>query len=209
MELSRFIRGLTTEGKVHIHHLVIPFSREDLKTSRQQIKVIYQQDRLGMPYQAPRLIEEAAIWGAAFMYRAIQFVMLRETPSSEIDKHLQPYLQPIDAHIAYSVDLILRYLPEVFNLAKGLAPEDPLVNRLYQTGLLFPYSVVGVELKEEPDYQVIFGNVSLKYALIDRIIEKKSVSHIKHPEILNLVQEVLGQYSSRIWPELSNYINHT
>src|SRR6185503_3456988 len=104
---------------------------------------------------------EAAIWAASFLYRAVQLTMLRDLGEEVINKLLTPFNGPVSPESILSVDISFRYLPNVLNLAKGLAPEDVLVKRLQEATIQWPFSSVGMKVEGNMNIDAIMNNTCL------------------------------------------------
>lgn len=208
MLLTNFLLQLFEKGKVTVAGQVKPFSVQDLSEAEKVLEVWHQKDALEMPLQAPAFASEAAIWAANFLYRTIQLVMLRDLGEEAVDQHLGDFPYPFTAANIYSVDLCFRYLPDVFNLAKGLSPEDVLVKRLKKAAAIWPLSSIGIPQEETIPLATILQNKSLTYAYRDRIIAAKDLKRAQDEAIRPLVAEALGNYTATFWPEFDPIHNN-
>jgi hypothetical protein len=98
-------------------------------------------------------------------------------------------------------------MPDLFDLAKGLSPHDPLVKQMQETALAWPLSAAAIPLPTNADISTIMSHASLKQAYIDRIIQAKDLSKCRHPACYPLVQEALGSYSEALWPQFEPDFN--
>jgi hypothetical protein len=97
---------------------------------------------------------------------------------------------------------MLRFLPQLFNLAKGLAPADVLVILMQNTAANWPFSSVGIEVTETFNTAIIFQHPMLKYSYADRIITHKDLKRaLLDDEIKNTITEVLGAHTTTLWPQ--------
>ena len=202
MQLSTFLTTLFTEGKVVATGELSGFEPDDLQAAEKVLRQFYEEDALEMPSQAPAFHPEAALCAAQYMYNAVQLIVHRDLDAEAVEKHLPALPEPASPDVIYSVDLTLRYLPELFGLAKGLSPLDIVVSKLKETATYWRFSSVGVELEGEYALENILGHVSLKYAYADRILAKKDKNRARHPQAKELIAAVLGDYAAEIWPEL-------
>jgi len=200
MEFQLFIEGLINEGNVSINGKLSTFEPRDFEEVRQLLFAYYEEDILELPYTAPAWSEKAAIWAAKYFFQAVQFTVLRDEGKEVIEQHLKPFPLEIRAEEIYSADLILRNLPFLFDLVKGLAPGDFLVKNLMELAKDWPYSSVGIKLEGEVNDNTILSHPSLRQVYIDRIIQKKDNSRInKRTE--SFLLETTGEYLSTFWPE--------
>ncbi len=204
MRLSKFILNLTEIGELTLSGDFLPFEQDDLSQSSALLQHLYEADRLEMPLKAPAFNAEAAIWATQYLYRAMQLLLRRSCGEEMVEKELEDYTGVLTPAAIYSIDLTLRYLPDLFKLAKGLAPSDILVHKLQSTAAAFPFSSVGIALEEELQEWPILTHSSLRLTYIDRIIEAKDIKRIAQEPLASLVQEQLGDYTSQFWPALAS-----
>lgn len=201
MVLAPFVRDLLDHGKLTVAGQVQHFLQDDLENTLQLLKVYWQEDKLEMPHTAPDFAPEAALWGAQYLYLAIQLSVLRHLGDEAILQYLRPYGGPTTAETIYGVDLCFRYLPDVLGLARGLAPADVLVQHLKQTALQWPFSSVGMKLPEEVQHAAILSHPSLRQAYIDRIISHRDRTRLQNVEIKELIHQALGDFKRTLWPD--------
>ncbi|SFW74262.1 hypothetical protein [Chitinophaga sancti] len=207
MELTEFISGLINEGNVTVAADLLSFEEADLRTAAIHLQQYYEDDCREMPYTAPALDMEAARWAAGYLYTTVQFILLRNLDASLLETHLPAYKGERTAAAIYSADLTLRYLPDLFLLAKGLSPEDPLIARFYQTAHQWPFSAAAIPLTEQVDLSAINEHPSLRQAYTDRIIQARNLSQCRLPENLPFVQAALGTHAAILWPQFDTVIN--
>jgi hypothetical protein len=200
MQLSEFIKDLFTTGNVTVAGQLVPFDENDLQFSGEILKARHDTDRLEMPQEAPDFSAEAALWAAQYFYRAVQFTLLRDQDETALQQHLKKYPGEVTPKAVYSADLTLRHLHDLADLAKGLSPEDVLVQQLGKTACEWPFSSVGMNVTLPLDDEVILQHVSLRGAYIDRIIKAKDTRRIS-PAIREWIDEALGDHTETLWPE--------
>jgi hypothetical protein len=208
MVLFHFIQGLLTEGKVAIKGALGGFSEEDLSETGKLLEQVHQQDSLEMPGAAPGFSKEAALWAATRFYMAVQMAVLREIDEEAISQQLKPYEEKITVEAIYSADLVLRYLPTLFELGKGFAPADILVEKLKKLAAQWPFSSLGIELDEKANEDIIFANASLKQAYLDRIIAHKDANRISNQQIQDYINESTGGHVEMLWPGLQSVLKN-
>ncbi len=204
MESSNFIETLLTQGKVSVKGHLESFNEKELNDTKIILHKYYQDDILEMPYAAPEYNEEVALWAAEYLYKAVQLIVLRDVEEEMINNELKPFTGEPTPSVIYSADLMLRYLPQLFELAKGLAPGDLLVQILKNTARQWPYSSVGIELDETIDDKMIIEYPSLRYSYIDRIIQAKDKQRMKDPVVADYIKEVAGEQFSVLLPSFEN-----
>jgi hypothetical protein len=207
MELTNFIAGLINDGKVKVVPQLLTFEAEDLRLAMVHLQQYYEDDIQEMPSVAPSFDPTAALWAARYLYTAVQFILLRNLDETTMQEHLLPYTGEQTAAAMYSADLTLRYLPDLFDLAKGLSPNDPLVKQMKETAQLWPFSSAGIAMSEELELSVIFSHVSLQQAYIDRIIAAKDLHKCRQADCYPLVLEALGAFATNLWPQFEPSFN--
>ena len=204
MTLADFLQSLFAEGKVVANGKLYPFSPDELRAAEQLLRQFYSEDILEMPALAPAFHAEAALGGAQYLFCAVQLIINRDLDEAAVEQHLAGLPEPASPEIIFSADLTLRYLPELFGLAKGLSPLDIVATKLKETAACWPFSSVGVDIGTEYTLENIVGHPSLKFAYTDRILAKKDKTRAQHPLIKDLISEMLGAYSAELWPEWEN-----
>jgi hypothetical protein len=202
VNLSEFLTRLLTDGLVLVPRHMAVFQEDDLQASALLLKQLYDTDCFEMPYQAPAFEPEAALWAARYLFYATQLVLLRDQDEAAMDQYLQPFPGQQSAGVIYSVDLVFRYLGNLFKLSSGIAPNDPLVIYLRQTAAQWPFSSVGLNIEPATDTAVILEHPSLKYTYVDRIILRTDVSRLNGIKEQQTLKEILGIHQAKLWPGL-------
>jgi len=204
MELSNFIQQLLTTGSVTVQPAITAFTLQDEQEAVQLLQLYYHDDVQEMPLSAPEFSEQAALWAAKYFYTAVQLTVLRDEGEEVIKERLVPYSQSIDAAAIYSADLILRYLPALFQLAKGLSPADALVKVLEQTAAAWPFSSVSINTGEIINEAIIFSDESLSIAYTDRLIIARDIKRIYGTETKAHILSAAGLHLETFWPQAAS-----
>jgi hypothetical protein len=200
MILSSFINDLLTSGNIIIQGAIVDFAIDDEKQALILLKQYYNEDMLEMPLEAPAFNGSAALWSAKYFYNAIQFTLLRNELEEKINERLNRFEGEINASTIFSVDLMFRYLPSLFELTKGLAPSDVLVKILQQTASEWPFSSIGMEMEAVKNEAIVLENVSLKIMYIDRLMSKKDERRIIKNELQHHINISAGLHLNILWP---------
>jgi len=207
MDLTSFIKDLLEIGNVTVSGTPIHFEENDRQVSTRLLKAFYDEDILEMPLTPPDFSIEAALWGAEYFYNGLQMMMQRSVEDDMLSIYLKPFEGPYDASTIYSADLILRYLPDLLQTAKGLAPADSLLSYITQTGSQWPFSTASEELDhDEGRVDMILNHASLRIAYADRIIRSKNKKLAEREKIKEIITEALGDHVNIIWPEFKNIL---
>ena len=200
MKLSTFFQTLLESGKVQVAGDLSPFQFEDHRATLDILHRFHAADSMDMPYSAPAFHPPAALWAAEYFYKSVHLTVLRDLNEAAIRKLLVPYGGEVNPEAIYSVDLVFRYTPGLFGLAKGLAPRDLLVQMLKETAAQWGFSAVGMDLDLESDLDMILAHPSLRAAYVDRVIRLKDQKRASEPRVAPLVGEAMGGFASTIWP---------
>lgn len=202
LKLALFISSLLTDGKITVEGSFAPADTADRETAVRLLKDFYERDRYEMPHTVPAFDEHAAIWAAVYLYTAVQLAVDREADETMIKEKLQPFTGAITPEAVYSADLVLRQLPILMGLVKGLAPADFLLQELVQTAAAWPFSSVGYSVENISNEDVLFGTPSLMGAYLDRIIRAKDKNRMKKRIIQEHVRSIAGNHTELVWPGL-------
>jgi hypothetical protein len=190
-----FVRRLAEQGCVRVspHSIIVELDQN----TEQAIRDLDRATRAEMPGTAPTLDPPAAFWGLGLLENACRFLAFREIEAKEISETLsKPISQPMSPSVVYSVDLFLRFLPDVLRLARGLGQDDPLVDRLLAIARQWPLSSVGISgvAVDDPHVQIILGDASLRQLYVDRIMERKDTSRLTAQNVAEAVRISIGAY---------------
>jgi hypothetical protein len=209
MELAPFIHSLLYQGNVTVKSDPAIANYTDRAEVINILETYYREDILDMPANAPAFVPDAAVWAAHYFYQAIMLTVTREAGEELIHERIVDFPNEKTAGVIYSADLVLRHLPSLFDLAKGLAPADVLVKKLKQTAATWPLSSVGIELDEIPGDETILADSFLRQLYIDRIIQLKDKKRIQGPQAIKAISETTGDYTAIIWPDLVTELKPT
>jgi hypothetical protein len=150
-----------------------------------------------LAHDPPPLSRQAAAWALTVLYRACRALVFREIDAKTVAQHLsRPCPLPPSPSVCYSADLSLRYLPDVLALARGIAPDDPLVAGLLALARAWPLSSVGVADPGDIDPSPFLADPSLLQLYVDRIIERSDASRLGHALVREATRAALGAIPS-------------
>lgn len=152
------------------------------------------------PLAPPEVDRPALKWAIRQFHGAAQLAVFRQLGPEEVAKRLgDDFVGEGDAAAAaYSVDIVLRFLPDLVRIVKGMNPDDPLLAQLRKWGERWPLSSVGIPGLTVSEIEPILANRCLSMMYVDRIIEADAVERLHHPQLRELVRGAVGAY-----PELS------
>src|SRR5436190_2485112 len=91
----------------------------------------------------PPFSAEAALWGARLFHQLCRFVVCRDIGEEQVNAACAvPCPTPRNPSADWSVDLTLRHLPRLFQMARQLSNADPLIERMKEIAAVWPLSSV-------------------------------------------------------------------
>ncbi len=201
MELSNFIHQLLTAGAVAVKPGPVVFTIADEQEAAMLLKQYYHEDIQEIPGTAPAFDEAAALWAAKYVYTTVYLLVMRDQGEDMIKEKLLPYTGTVDAAATYSADLVMRYLPSLLELARGLSPADVLVKVLEQTAAEWPFSSTGIDTGPVKQEQLILAHDSLRITYADRLIAAGNLKKLSNSEVKEQVLSAAGLHLNIFWPE--------
>lgn len=154
--------------------------------------------------------ESAARWGAMTLFRAAWFYLHRDAEATDLSSLFSESMpKPLSAEALFSVDLTMRYLADLFRIAKTLAPGDPLLDGLQHLAESLPLSGAGIETQENETrceqsnaWLALKSHPGLWQIFIDRIIRSHARWWLPVPCVREAVQRAAGAFSLELIPAL-------
>ena len=199
MELVNFIRAIQSTGDIIVDNGRIDFSEED-ENVQKELALLYRLSLEHCPNNVPSFSLNGAFWGAKTLYQLTQFLLIRDANEQEVEQGLTLWNGEITDDVIFSVDLLLRYLPQIHYLAKDLSPDDILVKKIEQFSHQFPMSSIGIELNGEENLDRILDHSTFRVMYVDRVIATKAKDRLNKEKVRDLVQGTIGKRKS-IWSE--------
>lgn len=198
--LGYFLQDLFDKGEAVVQPELQQFDASDLAYAQQVLEAYYKKDAENLASGVPPFNPYAALWAAKFVYHSMQFLLLRQLNAEAINNTLHSYTHAITPEVVHSADLTLRYLPDLLNAARGLAPDDVLVLKLQQTAAAWHYSAVGTAIENVNVTDAALGNNALRIEYIDRIVARRDKHSLKNLNLKNMITEALSIHSESLWP---------
>ena len=152
-----FVQSLLDTGRVKV-----PPGGEPLDDVDEAVAELDRAARTDAAFEPPALAVPVAAWALTTVYRAAQALVFREIDADAVRQMLAvPCPLPPSPSVHYSADLSLRYLPDLLALARGIAPDDPLVTGLTTLAQSWPLSSVGVPAAADADPTPFLDHPSL------------------------------------------------
>ncbi|HJT31985.1 MAG TPA: hypothetical protein VJ783_08010, partial [Pirellulales bacterium] len=151
--------------------------------------------RAQLAFTAPPYHPAVARWAAELIDRGCQALVYRQLDAGAVRQSLSVDCPaPIDGGVLYSADLMLRYLPDLLILARGMAEHDVLVDELLRLAAAWPLSSVGVqplgpEQLDRQSLEIIVADACLRQLYVDRVIARRDAARLAHPAVAEGVRQ--------------------
>ena len=156
-----------------------------------------------LAWEPPELSLPVARWAARMMYAISQTLVFRDIDGEALERRFARRCPGAPSPSrCYSVDLMFQYLPDVFSIARRLAPGDPLVDRIRQTAREWPLSSVGTPEIGAVSTDAFWDSRSLRQLYIDRILARNDRSRLSSEVVRGEVRASLGLYRD-LCPEIA------
>ncbi|HEY6227169.1 MAG TPA: hypothetical protein VI282_08620 [Verrucomicrobiae bacterium] len=188
--LTVFLKGLIEQG----HALVsaMPLS-ENASETEKALREIDQRTREELAIEAPAFANGAAVWAARLTYHLAQFTVCRDIGEEQIHAICNiPCPGAKSAETIWSVDLTLRHLPRIFQLARHLSGGDPLVTQMTRIAAEWPLSSVGVADVADADITMIVEHPALARLYADRIFAEKDTARLGNVALDDALRRDVG-----------------
>ncbi|MFO1022819.1 MAG: hypothetical protein U0903_19305 [Planctomycetales bacterium] len=194
--LLQFVSALWQTGRVAVPNLgdgKIP--ERELSGALMLLSDLEFEGRGGLPGEVPAFSREAATWGLLRLYRASSLLLHREASAERLPEVLGgSYPGERTASVHYSVDLSFRFLPDLFEFAKELSPNDPLCGILKTWGEEWPVSGVGIvpEALSSVAWEEWWGNDCLRMMFLERVCDRRAMDWLGEERVARGREERQG-----------------
>lgn len=195
--LSTFLADLTDAGLVRVDREEPGADADRDLAALATIDTLARQEA---PGAAPALDVAVALWAAGVLYAGCAGVVHRDLDAATLRARLShPCPAPPSPSACYSADLLLRCLPDLCLLARGIAATDPLHDELRALATRWPLSSVGVgDDLGRLDLEPFLHDACLRSTYVDRILARQDRSRLSDARVVAAVQEAIGAH-----PELA------
>ena len=206
MELVKFANQLHETGQVRLSSE--PFSMPPLAEAAgalsEHLTMLHEAEQQSAAPGLPPLSLGPAAWAMMTLFEGARCLVFRELDEASVRRRLSaPCPQKPSASTAYSVDLAMRHLPHLLDLARGLSEEDCLVTCLRALARSWPLSSVGAVKVGPVDPGRFIGNAALRQMYVDRIIETQDITRLSDARVATAVHQALGVHAETLSPKLA------
>ncbi|HEX5219618.1 MAG TPA: hypothetical protein VFZ59_08625 [Verrucomicrobiae bacterium] len=203
--LALFLKALAEEGRAVVWPKPL---EQDLGDAAEVLRQIDRIAREELALEPPGLSLDAALWAAWLAYHLCQFTVCRDIGAERVAAICQEACPtPRSPETDWSVDLTLRHLPRLFQLARHLSEGDPLVQHLRQIASAWPLSSVGVAGLADLAIESFIGHPALRRLYLDRIVAAEDISRLNDSRVsdslrvdLGIHHELAPTIASRLYP---------
>ncbi len=189
-DLVQFLDSLTGEGRALVSTQPLPDTREAVSPLLQSLDVSAREE---LALAAPNYSSAAAIWAVRLFYQLCQFVVCRDVSEKYIAQTCAtPCPEARGPETDWSVDLIFRHLPRLFQLAKHLSQADPLLEHLRHIAAAWPLSSVGMADLKHLKIESFILHPVLRRLYLDRIVAADDVLRLGDPRVDDALRLDLG-----------------
>lgn len=195
--MQQFVTDLLSTGRVRLQSDQEP-TADECMAAVDQLLALEESYRADVPGTPPDVVRDAAEWALSAVYRLCQFHVYRHLRPEELESRFRDDSPECSsAAVHYSVDLTLRFLPDVAQLIRTTSPEDPLLGVVLRLAEPWPLSSVGIPDVEVGNVEPILADDCLRRMYVDRIIRSQDKTRCGHPVVQSEFQRVAGA-----WPDL-------
>lgn len=189
-ELALFLNGLAEEGRAIVS--ARPLADDD-NSALEALRRLDARAREEAGFALPEFSGPAALWGARMLYHFAQFTVCRDTPAERVEQVCsEDFAGPRNTASSWSVDLTMRHLPRIFQLARHVSSGDPLVVQMRRVGGEWPLSSVGMPNLEIAPINSILLHPGLARIYADRVTALNDFSRLEDVRVADLLRADIG-----------------
>jgi hypothetical protein len=201
------IYQLRSAEEIILYNRLVDFKLDENDVVVEFLRGEYENEMINFPFSPPEFNGAAALWGAKTVYTAAQILLYREHSEEELIGLFPEFSEQITPDAILSVDLCLRFLPQILNDTKNIDANDKLIPILEKILKTWHFSGIGISApNNDLDFELIFSNECLTQLYLDRVIESKDLERAKQPNLKEKIRAILGNYPEYYWKELINLL---
>jgi hypothetical protein len=198
MSLHSFLVDLFESGRVRLTaEALLPEQESDeVERTLADFELRYRNVLPGTP---PSIDLPAARYGATMLYQACRFLAHPNLGIGDLECAfgvVPP--ESMGPSVHYSVDLSLRFLPDVCRMTREKGAEDPLCTELSKLANQWPLSSVGIPGVTNVVVDAFVSDRCMRRLYVDRVIRCSDLFRLQDRRVQEEVVEALGAF-----PELA------
>ena len=200
---TEMITRLYQQGEIVLYNNVLNIPADEALVTGDFLREAYDWEKQNYPFTAPEFDWTAALWSAKIVYFTAQLLLYRESAIEEVETLLRPYPDIPTADNILSVDICLRFLPDILNKLKAIDPDDEIIPILENFLVRWHYSAFKYPIEETNlDFKTVVSNDCIRQLYCDRIIAHKAFKRARHEAIQPYVIGSMGDYEDVFWKDL-------
>lgn len=203
------IYHLRTIEQIILYDKLMEITKQEEKETIEFLNDEYENERLNYPFEAPVFNDASALWASKIVYFSAQFLLNRQNTDKDLNDFLPDWKAEITASTVLSVDLCLRFLPQIVQEFKNIDVDDVIIPILEKHLQTFHYSAIGFENRLEKIDFTVFENECFKQLYLNRITSRKDVALSTMPELNKMLQSNFGAYSKQFWRDFEPLTENT
>lgn len=205
--LTEFLQQLLETGRCKVPYGQLELcAATEISQANQLLTEFEAGYRNSLPFSPSGFIAADATVAAVNLYYACQFILKREIEEAKMvqvfaSEACQFSQTGVSEESIYSTDLVFRFLPDLFRLARTKSSKDALLIHLRRWGQRWPLSSIGIGDKlfledhdQKLDLTVIEHSEFLTRLYLDRVLQRQDESRISEPWVRQRLQAELGLY---------------
>jgi MoxR-vWA-beta-propeller ternary system domain bpX4 len=205
-DLALFLKTLAEEGRAVVSPQPLATESDEALSALNQLDELA---RVELALDAPQFSANAALWAARLFYHLCQFTVCREIGEDQIAAACRiPCPEPRGPKVDWSVDLTVRHLPKLFDLARHLSNADPLLQQMKQIASAWPLSSVGIAGLENLRLDSFVFYPALRRLYTDRIIAAGDATRLGDPRVADFLRADLGLHHE-LAPAIASKLSET
>ena len=163
---------------------------------------------MGWPGLAPEFNVEVALTATQVVLLFCQSVLYRELDEVFVANRIRNLgiSNAESASSQYSGDLVLRFLPDIYDRLKRTTAEDPILPVLVNFAKRWPLSSVGIPDTGVNQLPECYTIPSMFRAYVDRIIQREDVARCADQQVAKAVKAAIGDHRE-LAPCLADYLS--
>ena len=188
-----FLQSLFSNGQLAIPPVELTFDSGQLHDLVTRLERVWRCELSGDP---PTFLPESAVKATQILMAVCRAVVHREISMEQVEVVIQQVCLAEDntASQHYSVDFVLRFLPQVAERARRISESDALLDLLIKMGRQWPLSSVGMKGCLPDQLPTALQHPCLWRMYVDRIISTKDVARINIPSVRDAVTTAIGPF---------------
>jgi len=194
------IESLRKQEDVLLHDNFLSVTDLENESVSEFLENEYELESLNYPFDPPLFHSMAALWAAQTVYITAQLLLCRTKEEQELQTLFPIATFEVNASTMLSVDLCLRFLPQLIHELRAIDSDDSLIEILDRLMHTWHFSGISHSLNiEKLDLHPIFDSQCLQQLYLNRITDYQNIDLALHPQFVSYIKGNLGLYKKEYW----------